>query len=93
MQKYVDMDSTREFPCFDRSCKSDSCARGIRGGMNGAAIDEHGGNRTEIEAELRCVGTGWTPRAEKDRGFDTCKGEGVESFVSEKVSLSDALEF
>ena len=43
--------------------------------MNGAVLDQHARNGTEKEAESRCVGTGRTPKVERDRDVDTGTGQ------------------
>ena len=52
------------------SCKKYCCARGIHGGRNGAVLDQHDGNGTEVEDESRCIGTGRNPRVDMDRDVD-----------------------
>ena len=74
MHHYFDIGSTHEFPTWFTSCKKDCCTRGIHGGRKGAVLDQHGGSETEMEAEIRCVRTGRTPR-EMDRDVDTGTSE------------------
>ena len=81
MEKCFAIDSTHEFPCLSTSCKNGCCGRGVHGGGNGAVLDQHGGDGTEMDAEIGFVGTGRTPRVEMDRYADTGTGEIEESVV------------
>ena len=89
----MDKSVFEDFPyVFSTSCKNVSCkhfdkcrARGIDGGRKGSVVDEHGGNGTEMEAEKSCVGTGRTPRVEKDRDVDTGTNRIEASCASGKV--------